>query len=283
MPSEVMEYWAIDPDGAYWDGTFGGGGHSGLLLEKLSNRGVLIASDRDAHAAAIAESFSSDPRFQFKRGSWDDVIDEIPDQLTGVLLDVGTATHQIKQPERGFSFQDDGPLDMRMDPDQSLTAESIVNQTPEKALADMIYQYGEERFSRRIAAQILAARPITSTAQLADICRRCYPRPKGRGGHRIHPATRTFQALRIVVNDELGMLERTLPKVLHKLKPGGRAVLIAFHSLEDRIVKLCFREFSRQQDYRLLTKKPLRPTDAEVAANPASRSARLRVIEREAP
>lgn len=189
---------------------------------------------------------------------------------------------QLKEGERGFSFAENGPLDMRMDVRQKLTAYQVVNQYEETRLADLIYHYGEERFSRRIAARVVSQRrraPIEDTKTLADICRGVYPRRH----HRIDPATRTFQALRIAVNDELGQLERTLPRALARLRQGGRGVVISFHSLEDRIVKHGFREHSRGGSYRLITKKPLVPDEDERRANPASRSAKLRIIAREQP
>ncbi len=278
MIGEVLEGLAIRGDGIYWDGTFGQGGHAAQILKSLSAKGKLYASDHDAAAEASAERFSEDHRVHFLKGSLSEAVVWVP-QLSGFLWDLGCSTPQLKDPERGFSFQNYGPLDMRMDRTQPRTAADIVNETREKELADLIYKYGEERFSRRIAARIVARRkeaPILDTAALAGICRSVYPRRY----HRIDPATRTFQALRIIVNDELGQLESTLPQALNKLEPGGRAVLISFHSLEDRIVKHCFRDHARTGDYRILTKKPLVAGEDEARENPASRSAKLRVLER---
>lgn len=279
MLNEVLEGLEICPDGTYWDGTFGRGGHSRAIMERLNQQGRLVASDRDEAAAATAAAVD-DPRFSFHFGSLEDVLPQMENGLAGILWDLGCSTPQLKDPTRGFSFSEPGPLDMRMDQTQYETAATIVNQTPEKELADLIYKYGEERFSRRIAARIVSARkqePIEDTHTLAEICRMVYPKKRY---HRIHPATRTFQALRIVVNDELGQLERNLPKALELLRPGGRAVMISFHSLEDRIVKHTFRGLAKEGGYKIHTKRPLVAGDEEVDVNPASRSAKLRVIER---
>ena len=279
MLTETLDGLALRPDGTYWDGTFGRGGHSMAILARLGEAGRLIASDRDAAAADTAAAVT-DPRFRFLRGSLEEVTGTLEGPLDGLLWDLGCSTPQLKDPERGFSFSEPGPLDMRMDRDQELTAEVLVNQTPEKELADLIYLYGEERFSRRIASRIVEARKrarIEDTQTLADICRGVYPKKRH---HRIHPATRTFQALRIAVNDELGQLERNLNTALHLLAPGGRAVIISFHSLEDRIVKHGFRGLAKEGGFHILTKRPLVAGEEELAANPAARSAKLRIIER---
>lgn len=278
MLEEAIAGLAIGECGTYWDGTFGRGGHSRAILSRLGLDGRLIGSDRDAAAQAAASAIE-DARFVFIRGAIEAVLGQIPEGLAGFLWDLGLSTPQLEDAQRGFSFQKDGPLDMRMDQSQTTSAYELVNQTPEKELADLIYQFGEERFSRRIASRIVEERsrqPIADTQTLADICRRCYPRRH----HRIHPATRTFQALRIAVNDELGQLARTLPLALQKLAAGGRGVVISFHSLEDRIVKHCFRDLAKTGAFALCTKKPLSPTEEEQSRNPASRSAKLRIIER---
>ncbi len=201
---------------------------------------------------------------------------------------------QLDQPERGFSFQVDGPLDMRMDDTGGNTAADLVNHLDETELADLIYQYGEERYSRRIARAIVKARPIRRTGQLAEIIQKAVPFAGGKGKARIHPATRTFQALRIAVNDELGALERALPQAVELLKPGGRLAVISFHSLEDRIVKQYFRREAQdcicppdqpvctcrhKATVHIITKRPIMPSLAEVNANPRARSAKLRVVE----
>lgn len=280
LMEQVLWGLQVKAQGTYWDGTFGNGGHSAAILAALGPEGRLFASDRDALAQAFAEKrFGEEGRFTFLAGSLEDVIDRIPNGLSGLLWDLGVSTDQLVTADRGFSFRLDGPLDMRMDAEQPLSAATLVNETPEKELADLIYKYGEERFSRRIAARIVDLRkqgPIETTGALAEVCRRVYPKKR----HRIDPATRTFQALRIVVNDELGQLERTLPLAVDKLAPGGRAVVISFHSLEDRIVKHFFRGLQREGQYEVLTKRPLIADEAEAQANPAARSAKLRVIQR---
>jgi len=279
MSEQVIEGMQVKPRGTYWDGTFGQGGHSALILERLEAGGRLFGSDRDEAGQIAANRFGGDPRFSFLRGALAEVLDRLPGALDGFLWDLGCSTPQLKEAARGFSFNEDGPLDMRMDTSQRLTAADLVNGADERALADLIFRYGEERLSRRIAARIVAARreaPLATTAELAEICRRSYPRKY----HRIHPATRTFQALRIAVNDELGQVETTLPRALDRLAEGGRAVVISFHSLEDRIVKHTFRALAKAGGYQLITKKPLIATEAEREANPASRSAKLRVLER---
>lgn len=280
MMERVMTGLDVREGGTYWDGTFGGGGHGARILELLKGKGRLVASDRDEIGMAASAKFEGRPDFRFIRGTLAEVVDQVPESLAGFLWDLGCSTMQLKNGDRGFSFRENGPLDMRMDARQELTAFQIVNQYEENKLADLIYQYGEERFSRGIAARVVSERrrkAIEDTRALADICRGVYPRRY----HRIDPATRTFQALRIAVNDELGQLERTLPKALARLEWGGRGVIISFHSLEDRIVKHRFREHAKAGDYRLVTKKPMVAGEDERRANPASRSAKLRIIARE--
>jgi len=279
MVREVLEGLHIRENGTYWDGTFGRGGHSTKILSLLSDGGALFASDRDEAARVAALRFEGDSRFTFFSGTLLEAIDHVPAPLNGFLWDLGVSTPQLKDSNRGFSFQEDGPLDMRMDQARGQTAAELVNSLPEKELADLIYQYGEERLSRRIARRIVEHRqssPIQTTSELEEICFRAYP---ARKHHRIHPATRTFQALRIAVNDELEQLRTSLPLALAKLAPGGRAVVMSFHSLEDRIVKHTFRDLAKEGGYRIITKKPLRPQEKEVQDNPASRSTKLRVIE----
>jgi 16S rRNA (cytosine1402-N4)-methyltransferase len=213
------------------------------------------------------------------------------DSVDGILLDLGLSSMQLAAADRGFSFQEDGPLDMRFDPEAKTSAADLVNRLPENELADLIYQYGEERYARRIAAAIVAARSVDTTAELADLVAKAVPG----GRKRIHPATRTFQALRIAVNDELASVEAVLPQAVDDLKAGGRLAVIAFHSLEDRIVKRYFRRQSRdcicppespictcehQATIKEITRKPIRPTEAETRSNPRARSARLRVAEK---
>ncbi|PIE89657.1 MAG: 16S rRNA (cytosine(1402)-N(4))-methyltransferase [Acidobacteria bacterium] len=279
MVREVFEGLHIRKNGTYWDGTFGRGGHSEKLLSLLSDSGALFASDRDAAALAAASRFEVDSRFTFFHSSLVEALALVPKDLDGFLWDLGVSTPQLKDSARGFSFAESGPLDMRMDQRQSVKAADLVNGLNERELADLIYQYGEERFSRRIARAIIEKRrqaPIETTEELEDICFKAYPFKKK---HRIHPATRTFQAFRIAVNGELDQLEKALPLALNKLKPGGRGVVMSFHSLEDRIVKHTFRQFDRNGTHRVITKKPLRPSEEELVQNPASRSTKLRVIE----
>ncbi|WP_146596919.1 16S rRNA (cytosine(1402)-N(4))-methyltransferase RsmH [Novipirellula galeiformis] len=288
MPDEVV-YWVADPTVAETptkivvDGTYGGGGHSRLLLEALPADDVrVIGLDRDPAVSARVSSETHDPRLTVFLASYEQVpkaLDQF--DLTAadaLVLDLGLSSDQLADRERGFSYTVDGPLDLRFDPENGVPASRWLAMHDEKQIADAIYQYGEERFSRRIARAIVAKQrerqPISTVNELVEICRRCVPRSRN---HDIHPATRTFQALRIAVNDELGILERTLRDAPNWIAPGGRMVIISFHSLEDRIVKNAFREDDR---WEILTKKPLRPTESEVAHNARSRSAKLRVARR---
>jgi 16S rRNA (cytosine1402-N4)-methyltransferase len=281
--AEVLELLAVKPGGLFVDGTVGQGGHAEEVLRQSSPDGRLLAVDRDSETLASAterlQAFGARARFVHADYR------EIPGLLQGepadgILLDLGISSAQLDDPERGFSFQADGPLDMRMDRSHGETAAEVVNRLGEPELADLIYRFGEEPGSRRIAKAIATARRqarIRTTGELADIVRRAAPRPKPG----LHPATRTFQAIRIRVNRELEGLGDTLAALARALKPGGRLAVIAFHSLEDREVKEAFRGLE-QGGFRRLTKKPLRPTDAEVRRNPRARSARLRGLLREA-
>ncbi|MBF0331446.1 MAG: 16S rRNA (cytosine(1402)-N(4))-methyltransferase RsmH [Candidatus Omnitrophica bacterium] len=287
MPVEVDEALALRPGAVVVDATLGLGGHSLMMTEKIGPQGHLIGIDQDEAAIAIARD-----RLKGFSGRLDIVksnfcgMDEVLSGLgvatvDAVLFDLGVSSLQFDAPERGFSFRSDGPLDMRMDAQAATTAEDVVNERSEKELGDLIFQYGEERFARRIAQRIVAARAsmrIKTTVQLADIVLRSLP--KGYQRDRIHPATRTFQALRIAVNRELDVLPDALGSAFSHLKPGGRMAVISFHSLEDRIVKQGFKALARQGSAALLTKRPLIPTDAEAADNPRSRSAKMRALER---
>ena len=269
------------------DGTLGLGGHAAMMAQKIGAQGHLIGIDQDARAIELARLRLKDfkGRLDIVKSNFSE-LDEVlkgsgVEAVDAVLLDLGVSSLQLDDPMRGFSFRSDGPLDMRMDTDAPTTAEELVNGLPEKELADLIFNYGEERFSRRIAQRIVAARAgqrIRTTAELADIVLRSLPR--GYQRDKLHPATRTFQALRIAVNRELEALEEALGQAFRHVKIGGRIAVIAFHSLEDRIVKEKFRALAREGCAALLTKKPLRPTEAEAADNPRSRSARLRALER---
>ena len=281
--AEVLELLAVKGGGLYVDGTVGLGGHAEALLRQSEPDGRLLALDRDSEtlASATERLAAFGDRARLVHADYR----EIPALLAGeaadgILLDLGISSAQLDDPDRGFSFQADGPLDMRMDRSHGETAAEVVNRMGEPELADVIYRFGEEKASRRIARAIATARRqsrIRTTGELADIVRRAAPH--GRPG--LHPATRTFQAIRIRVNRELEGLGDTVTALARCLKPGGRLAVIAFHSLEDREVKEAFRGLERE-GFRRLTKKPLRPTDAETRKNPRSRSARLRGLLREA-
>lgn len=288
--SEVVAGLAPHNGGRYVDGTLGGGGHAAAVLEHSRPDGHLLGIDADpaALAAARARLAPYGDRAVLAHGNFRDLAQLAHehgfDQVDGILLDLGVSSHQLDTPERGFSFTVDAPLDMRLDPTDGPTAADLVNQLPESELADLIYRYGEERGSRRIARFIAEARrqrPIETTGALSDLVTRALG---GRHG-KIHPATRTFQGLRIAVNRELESLEAALPQAVELLAPGGRLAVIAFHSLEDRIVKLFFRSESGyggvgHERMSIITKKPIEAGEPEVRANPRSRSAKLRVAER---
>ena len=279
--AETLELLAVKAGGLYVDGTLGLAGHAGAILDAAPAT-RLVGFDKDGETLERAREALA--RFGDRVRLVHADFREAPDRLRGevvdgILLDLGVSSVQLDRPERGFSFQADGPLDMRMDRSTGETAQDVVNSMEERELADVIYKFGEERLSRRIARAIAAARdraPIATTGALAAIVRRAAG-PKGRW--RIDPATRTFQALRIHVNRELDRLAETLRALAASLAPGGRMAVIAFHSLEDREVKHTFRALA-SEGYDLLTKKPVRPGEAEEATNPRSRSARLRAIRR---
>lgn len=299
LGTEIAAALASSDEGWLLDGTLGAGGHARLLLETCP-RARLLGLDRDPQALTLARErlgplaeratlvhapFAEAAQVAAAHGV---------SQLLGALLDLGVSSMQLDRAERGFSFRSDGPLDMRMDPGAPLDARTLVATLPEGELADVIYQLGEEPASRRIARAIVEARaraPITTTGQLADIVRQALEgargRPRARGPHgrraRLDPATRTFQALRLKVNDELGQLERALPDLFGLLRPGGRLAVISFHSLEDRPVKTFFRQLKQERRARVLTKKPLRAGDEEMRENPRARSAKLRLCEKLQP
>ena len=286
MPDEIVHWVSEIEPNVIVDGTFGGGGHSDLLLKRLPGKEVRVFGlDRDPEVSERAESMDHDPRLTVFLGSYEATPKAMAamevDAIDAMVLDLGLSSDQLADRSRGFSYTEDGPLDLRFDPENGHPASDWLAWKKEEEIANAIYQFGEERYSRRIAREIIARRrsesPVTTVDQLVDVCRRCVPRSKN---HDIHPATRTFQALRIAVNDELGILTRTLAAAPGWMSVGGRMIVISFHSLEDRIVKNAFRDDPR---WKILTKKPLRPTDAEIAANPRSRSAKLRVAERVVP
>jgi 16S rRNA (cytosine1402-N4)-methyltransferase len=273
LADEALERLAVRSGKLYVDGTVGLGGHAERILAASSPDGRLLGFDRDADALARAEErlrpFGERVR----------LVHATFDAPQGILLDLGVSSLQLDTPERGFSFRHDGPLDMRMDRDQETTAADLVNGLGEEELANVIYTWGEERASRRIARVIVRERertPIRTTAQLADIVRRAMG---GRRGQRLDPATRTFQALRIEVNREIDGLPESLPALARTLKPGGRLAVIAFHSLEDRAVKQTFRALAGE-GFRLVDKKAVQTSETESAVNPRARSARLRTLER---
>ncbi|BAY13291.1 16S rRNA (cytosine(1402)-N(4))-methyltransferase RsmH [Calothrix sp. NIES-2098] len=275
LSREIIDGLAVHPGGYYLDATVGGGGHSRLLLEAALNVQV-TAIDQDADALAAAQKYLAEyaDRVNFIRSNFASY--EFPHAtFDGIIADLGVSSYHLDTPERGFSFRHAANLDMRMDRGQSLTAADVINEWDEAELADIFFKYGEERLSRRIARRIVERRPLHTTVELADAIASCVP-PKYRYG-RIHPATRVFQALRIVVNDELKSLETFLEKAPNALVPGGRIAIISFHSLEDRLVKHGLRNSPL---LRVLTKKPITAQEAEIAQNPRSRSAKLRIAER---
>jgi 16S rRNA (cytosine1402-N4)-methyltransferase len=302
LVDEVRELLDVSPGETVVDATFGSGGHATVLAADLEGKGRFIAIDRDPTVRPYFERFQGHchgVQTRFLRGDFDVVIAQLAQndvQADAVLLDLGVSSMQIDRPERGFSYAVDAPLDMRMDPSVERSAKEVVNEAGERELADVFRRYGEERFARQIAAAIGRRRreqPYERTSELVETIREAIPAPRRFGDG--HPAKRVFQALRIEVNDELGSLERALPAILTMLRPGGRVAVISFHSLEDRIVKRFFAAEARgctcppdfpvcvcgkEPRVRLVTKKAVRPTPVEVAANVRSASARLRVAMR---
>jgi 16S rRNA (cytosine1402-N4)-methyltransferase len=301
LADEVRELLAARPGQTVVDATFGAGGHARLLAADLQGQGRFIAVDRDATVKPYFENFQREAGVQgrFLRGDFGVVLAQLADndvQADAVLLDLGVSSMQIDRPERGFSYAVDAPLDMRMDPSGTVTAQDVVNDWDERELASIFRRYGEERFARQIAQAIVrrrGERPFERTADLVETIKGAIPAPRRFGDG--HPAKRVFQALRIAVNDELEALERALPSAVRMLRPGGRIAVISFHSLEDRIVKrffaaqargcVCPPDFpvcvcGREPSLRLVTRKAVRPSPQEIAGNPRSASARLRVAQR---
>ena len=289
---EAIDFLAVRRGGTYIDATVGLGGHSYEIARRLGAPGHLIGLDKDPAALEIARKRlvgrSSSvvgeqpdwPTVTLLHRSFAEVAKgQRPATIDGLLADIGVSSLQLDNAARGFSFQAEGPLDMRMDPHSERTAEQVVNHLDERQLADVIYEFGEERRSRRIARAICRSRPIRSTAHLADVISAA-ARPMNQAERRIHPATKTFQALRIFVNRELEDLQALLKAAPRILKPGGRVVVISFHSLEDRIVKDAFREGTREGYFSVLTKKPVTATELESDRNPRARSAKLRAAEK---
>jgi len=301
MLNECLEGLITDPSGIYVDGTLGNGGHSTAILERLESGGILIGFDRDVDAIERVKDklkAGARKRVELVHDNYANMAEQLDrlglGKVQGLLLDLGVSSFQLDLAERGFSFQHDGPIDMRMDQTSGQTAAELVNTADEQELADIIYRYGEDHASRRIARAIVEARmkmQIETTAQLAGIIERA---KGGRKGKKIHPATKTFQALRMAVNDELASIEQVLEQMVERVAEGGRIVVLTFHSLEDRLVKQFFnrhvpREESLQQGgvrriyeeplVKWIWKKPLTASNEEQGANPRSRSAKLRVVE----
>jgi 16S rRNA (cytosine1402-N4)-methyltransferase len=297
LAEEVRELLAVQPGETVVDGTFGAGGHAELLAADLAGKGKLIAIDRDSSVRPYFERFQRHAGVQarFLRGDFAIILGQLADngvEADAILLDLGVSSMQIDRPERGFSYAADAPLDMRMDVSATRSAQDVVNEASERELADIFRRYGEERFSRQIARAIVrrrAERSFERTNDLVEVVRDAIPAPRRFGDG--HPAKRVFQALRIVVNEELASLEQALPVALRLLRPGGRLAVISFHSLEDRIVKRFLASQARgctcppdlpvcvcgkEPTLRLLSRKAVRPSPAETAENPRAASARLR-------
>ena len=299
---ETIEGLNINPDGIYFDGTLGGGGHSYEILKRLTGKGILIGVDQDGDAidAASERLKEFEGKFQLVRSNYSEIetilIDLKISKIDGIVLDLGVSSYQIDNLERGFSYKEDAPLDMRMDQRQLLNAADVVNGYTEEQLIAMLRDYGEERYAKSIAKAILEGRkdkPIATTQELSEIVKNAVPKKyqiaKG------HPAKKTFQALRIEVNNELNVLRQTLDKMIEHLNPGGRICVITFHSLEDRIVKLNFRNnenpctcppdfpvcvCGKKSKGKVITRKPIVPSDEEVENNKRSKSSKLRIFER---
>lgn len=273
----------VDRQGIVIDATFGGGGHSGVILDKTKASVIAIDQDGEALARGREQFTSYGDRVSFVRDNFSNIKEiakreKVLGRVSFILMDLGISSLQLDEPARGFSFRAKGPLDMRMDETSSLTAAEIVNTWPEKELADLIYEYGEERLSRKIAREIVRRRKqerFKNTEELAESIEKIVPKKS-----KIHPATKTFQALRIKVNEELRSLEKTLKDSWEVLEGGGRIAIISFHSLEDRIVKRFFKEMARKNKFRIITKKPIISQAEEVMRNSRSRSAKLRIAEK---
>jgi 16S rRNA (cytosine1402-N4)-methyltransferase len=281
LPAEVLHYLAPQPGETIVDGTLGGAGHTRMIAEAVGDAGQVLAFDRDPAALDAAEQVLRGLPIKLVHSDYCELKSVLAqlniEAVDGLLLDLGLSSDQLADRERGFSFESEGPLDLRFDTTEGEPTWRWLGRVREAELADIIYRYGEERYSRRIAKKIVEARgekPLKTAEELAQLVRRSVPRSPH---ERIDPATRTFQALRIAANDELGSLEKLLRELPGCLRAGGRAVIISFHSLEDRLVKEAFRDTSR---YETLTKKPIMAGDHEVARNPRSRSAKLRAVRR---
>jgi len=299
--NECIEGLNIKPDGIYVDGTMGGAGHSKEICKKLSKDGLFIGVDQDENAIKVAterlKDFDNKKIVRNNFHNIDEVLDELGiDKIDGILLDLGVSSHQLDESERGFSYMQDAPLDMRMDRRSEFDAKHIVNEYSEDELEKIIREYGEERWARRIAKFIVEARSekeLETTLELVDIIKGAIPKKARMDGP--HPAKRTFQAIRIEVNNELKIIDETIKKVSKRMNKGGRICIITFHSLEDRIVKQTFKYLSldcvcdskilicncdKEQEVKVISRKPILPSDEEIEVNPRSRSAKLRVAEK---
>ncbi|MBO5222316.1 MAG: 16S rRNA (cytosine(1402)-N(4))-methyltransferase RsmH [Clostridia bacterium] len=297
MVDEILQSLNIRPDGVYADGTAGGGGHSRAIGERLSPQGTLICNDRDPEALAVCEErlCSLNCHLRLIRGTFSDLAENAGQTFDGVLLDLGVSSYQLDCAERGFSYMQDAPLDMRMNPEDKLSARQIVNEWSEAELTRIFFEYGEERYSRRIASQIVQSRgkaPIETTLQLVDIIKSALP--KAALKEKQHPAKRVFQAIRIAVNDELEQVRLALDSLVENMNDGGRIAVLTFHSLEDRIVKTAFARYERpctcppefpvctcgKKSLGKVLVKGIAPSAEEIEENPRARSTRLRVFER---
>jgi len=295
LTREVLYYLNCKKGGVYIDSTLGGGGHSKAILESIYPNGLLIGIDQDIKALEVAKKELKNyiDKVKLVKGNFKNLENILADlkikTISGIIFDIGVSFHQLRKKERGFSFKEDGHLDMRMDLTQKFNADILINSYSEKDLTEIFEKYGEERFSKRIARMIVRERKkkaITTTKQLADLAIRSLPRTKKRHTWRIHPATRIFQAIRIEVNQELEALEKGLNQAIRALEDKGKICVISYHSLEDRIVKNKFKEWEKeglnQKNYNLkiITKKPIRPSLEEIKKNPKAKSAKLRVAEK---
>ena len=283
MVEEVLRFLEIQKSDLAVDVTLGAGGHSKFILDSLGKEGRLIGIDRDEDAICEAKkNIGADKRVEIVKGRMGNVVENLEklkiNSVDVMLADLGVSSFQFDNADRGFSFKGDVPLDMRMDRSQGQPLSELLQDLEEEQIADVIWKYGEERFSRRIARAIKNHEMVNTTGELAELVSRAYP-PKKRYG-RIHPATRTFQALRIMINDEMGELDRFLESAGDLLSENGRLVIISYHSLEDRKAKFAFRDFAKREGFEILTKRPVTASEAELSTNPRSRSAKLRAIKR---
>ncbi len=288
MPKEVLDLLNIRPIGVYIDATLGGGGHTKLIADQLRGEAVIIGIDKDPEAIKAAKAelagYNKIKYICDNFGNFDQILDKLGiDKVDGILADLGVSSYQLDSPKRGFSFRgNDAKLDMRMNPNQSLSAYEVINEYSEDELHDIFYKLGEERFAKGVAHKIILRRdekPIDKTGELVLAIKSAMP-PAYRYSRKEHFATKVFRAIRMEVNQELTELEELIPQAVKRLNKGGRLVIISFHSLEDRIVKHKFRDLAKEDVVKILTKKPISPTDTEIKENPRSESAKLRVVEK---